>query len=245
MQILGNYNECLTPSKLEIGKVYIFSENSASANISASIYLGNTRKGDFCFYVLMYLKTVTKENNVYLVNDKELELLPKIVNIVMSSKVMKPNILIYAVIRQKVLKDLNLKINNLSLWKTKQKMLDQNSLPILDEEGKKRKRKYILKKDLKEGCFYYNQDYLFHYIGYINNKYCFHKVSLYSTFQFYNNGYRGMLLGKNIIHNSSWVEYNKFPCIYTVEHDFDEIGVTKKYINIVLEELRSIRIYEN
>lgn len=245
MQILGNYNECLTPSKLEIGKVYLFSENSASANISASIYLGNTRKGDYCFYVLMYLKTVTKENNVYLVNDKELELLPKIVNIVMSSKVMKPNILIYAVIKQRVLKDLNLKINNLSIWQTKQRMLDKNSLPILDEEGKKRKRKYILKKDLKEGCFYYNKDSLFHYIGYRNNKYCFHRVQLYYVFQIYQSGHRGMLLGKNIIHNSYKVEYDKLPCIYTVERDFDEIGVTKKYINIVLMELRGISIYEN
>ena len=95
MKLLGNYNEYIRPSKLKIGNVYIFSELGDAGYISASIYLGITDKNEYCFYVIEYLNVFISKNNVYLLNNKEIELLPSILKLVMGTRISKNNIIKY------------------------------------------------------------------------------------------------------------------------------------------------------
>lgn len=152
MKLLGNYNEYIRPSKLKIGNVYIFSELGDAGYISASIYLGITDKNEYCFYVIEYLNVFISKNNVYLLNNKEIELLPSILKLVMGTRISKNNIIKYVSIQGRILKELDLSYDIIN-WKMKQLLLNKEAVPNLLEKVKK-KSLYITKSNLKENTFY-------------------------------------------------------------------------------------------
>ena len=163
VQEILEYKKCLKASDLEIGKFYVLSENTSGSYLSLSLYMGKNNK-EYWFYNIMYLNCVSlgEHDKVKLLSKKQIEFIPDMIKEVMEQKCTYDNIIKIQTLTNRLLYKFDYTFEDIDIWYMKNRFLDNRLVELSKNVNR---QSYVSFKQLKEGNFYFNSNYVYYLIA--------------------------------------------------------------------------------
>lgn len=150
-----SWKKCLKPKDLVVGNFYLF--NDTRDYISVSLYLGRN-KDSYYFYSIMPLNSVNRQGIVTLTSDAQLKHIPDMIDEVLKRSISTSNLTTTKTITGRLLDVIPCEFKDFNTWYLKNRLQNSNLPDLVATQ----RPGYARVKDMKNGHFYYNGDYMFY-----------------------------------------------------------------------------------